>query len=421
MGYSTETEGTLMDSYEMVKDSILHSKKVNLFGWGITNPQLIGGQWGTHFGLHIEDKALWAMNMLVYGRPKNWIIAPPSECFALEKKVQEEILPEIQNKTTIGRSNLGPCTQFLRHKTLFLTPKYLSKAKIKFHRVTQRENQMIVVFPGAYHQGYNLGPNIAESVNFGTEEWLQWGKHATECGCGRNKEPFSMDPFVKEFQGDAVFEMWKKDRDPLPHPEWPEWRQNYYREIGCPKLAKALHQQEKNVKELLREKDEWVKAIDEEEREKRRIEKQKDAISSKYKACKEKMEILKKVKADMKSAMSEGKEKMRLETKKIETLEKEKEDLVQKAEALVEIEKEMDVMSDELKSWKKKAEDLEEGKKDMESALSKEKENVRLEKEKVENLLKENEDLVQETEELDKIKKEMDIMLNELKSWKKKK
>jgi len=36
----------------------------------------------------------------------------------------------------------------------------------------------MVTFPYGYHSGFNLGFNIAESTNFASERWIEFGKRA---------------------------------------------------------------------------------------------------------------------------------------------------------------------------------------------------------------------------------------------------
>jgi len=38
----------------------------------------------------------------------------------------------------------------------------------------------MITFPYGYHSGYNHGFNCAESTNFGTERWIEYGKRCLQ-------------------------------------------------------------------------------------------------------------------------------------------------------------------------------------------------------------------------------------------------
>jgi hypothetical protein len=59
----------------------------------------------------------------------------------------------------------------------------VASQKIPVYKVVQHAHEIIITFPGAYHQGYNTGFNLAESVNFATESWLEFAKRAGFCEC----------------------------------------------------------------------------------------------------------------------------------------------------------------------------------------------------------------------------------------------
>lgn len=46
-------------------------------------------------------------------------------------------------------------------------------------QVIQEAGQFIVTFPFGYHAGFNHGFNCAESTNFATQRWIDYGKRAT--------------------------------------------------------------------------------------------------------------------------------------------------------------------------------------------------------------------------------------------------
>jgi hypothetical protein len=71
----------------------------------------------------------------------------------------------------------------MRHKTFQLSPKFLSHHSIPYRKIVHREGEFMITFPYAYHAGFNLGYNCAESTNFAIERWIEIGRQAKSCEC----------------------------------------------------------------------------------------------------------------------------------------------------------------------------------------------------------------------------------------------
>lgn len=105
--------------------------------------------------------------------------------------------------------------------------------------MTQEAGQFIVTFPFGYHAGFNHGFNCAESTNFATQRWIDYGKQATlvgphvfletakcpavvwvqpvivislQCSCRQDMVKISMDVFVHKYQPDR-YKLWKAGKD----------------------------------------------------------------------------------------------------------------------------------------------------------------------------------------------------------------
>ena len=78
----------------------------------------------------------------------------------------------------------------------------------------------MITFPFGYHAGFNHGYNCAESTNFASPRWVEYGKRATQCACRPDMVKISMDTFVHRFQPEK-YDLWLAGKDIGCHPEIP--------------------------------------------------------------------------------------------------------------------------------------------------------------------------------------------------------
>lgn len=183
---------------------------------GVNTAYLYFGMWKTTFAWHTEDMDLYSINYLHFGAPKTWYGIPPEHGRRLER---------LANGFFPG--NCKSCPAFLRHKMTVISPHVLRKYSIPFNKITQVEGEIMITFPYGYHAGFNHGFNCAESTNFASPRWVEYGKRASQCMCRPDNVKISMDTFVKRFQPDR-YELWLQGKDIGPHPEDP------YRQTAAP-------------------------------------------------------------------------------------------------------------------------------------------------------------------------------------------
>ncbi|CAI5736989.1 unnamed protein product [Hyaloperonospora brassicae] len=134
-----------------------------------------------------EDMDLYSINYLHTGKPKFWYGVPPDSGPQLERAAQS-MFPEKHHQ----------CHQFLRHKTSLISPARLKEFGVPFYRAYQKPGEFVITFPSTYHQGFNLGYNIAEAVNFAMLHWIPYGLKAKVCKCLPDSVRIDMDSFLTQ-------------------------------------------------------------------------------------------------------------------------------------------------------------------------------------------------------------------------------
>lgn len=194
---------------------------------GITSSMLYFGTARSCFAWHTEDMELFSVNYLHCGAPKMWYAVPPAFASRLESLA----------KASYEQSN--HCREFMRHKNVLLSPKQLRKVGISYVRMLHHPREFVVTFPRCYHMGFNTGFNIAESTNFATDFWLDYGRQARFCKCESWTLRFDIDSFVHRVRklnpdslhsiprpGDLIIICWKDSGEFLVRVQGKAWGKN---------------------------------------------------------------------------------------------------------------------------------------------------------------------------------------------------
>jgi len=72
------------------------------------------------------------------------------------------------------------CPAFLRHKMSIISPSTLKKYSIPYDTIVQEAGEIMITFPYGYHAGFNHGFNCAESTNFASRRWIEYGKRCLQ-------------------------------------------------------------------------------------------------------------------------------------------------------------------------------------------------------------------------------------------------
>ncbi|XP_044801044.2 lysine-specific demethylase 4A isoform X4 [Bubalus bubalis] len=178
--------------------------------------QLVTGQSGLFTQYNIQKKAMTVREFRKIANSDKYSV-PPEHGKRLERLAKGFFPGSAQS-----------CEAFLRHKMTLISPLMLKKYGIPFDKVTQEAGEFMITFPYGYHAGFNHGFNCAESTNFATRRWIEYGKQAVLCSCRKDMVKISMDVFVRKFQPER-YKLWKAGKDStvidhtLPTPEAAEF------------------------------------------------------------------------------------------------------------------------------------------------------------------------------------------------------
>ena len=170
---------------------------------GVNTAYLYLGMWKATFAWHLEDVDLYSINYIHFGAPKQWYSISQEDARRFEAAMRSVWPTDSKN-----------CDQFLRHKTYLISPQLLqSQYNIRVNRLVHYEGEFVITFPYGYHSGYNLGYNCAESVNFATESWLDFGKVARKCNCEADSVWVDVHTIERKLRGEPTPEYYEETDD----------------------------------------------------------------------------------------------------------------------------------------------------------------------------------------------------------------
>ncbi|KAF2167999.1 hypothetical protein M409DRAFT_65563 [Zasmidium cellare ATCC 36951] len=170
---------------------------------GVNTAYLYMGMWKATFAWHLEDVDLYSINYIHFGAPKQWYSISQEDARKFERAMKQ-IWP-VDSKN---------CDQFLRHKTYLISPDVLQKQYgVKVNKLVHYEGEFVITFPYGYHSGYNIGYNCAESVNFATESWLEFGRIARKCNCEADNVWVDVGEIERKLRGEPTPEYYEETDD----------------------------------------------------------------------------------------------------------------------------------------------------------------------------------------------------------------
>ncbi|PON62645.1 JmjC- JMjN-domain containing protein [Parasponia andersonii] len=117
----------------------------------------------------VEEHHLYSLSYLHMGAPKIWYGIPGKYSVTFGEALKNSFNDMFGNQHE------------LHHRLVKkLLPFALNSEGIPVFRCIQNPGELILVFPGAYHSGFDCGFNCSETANFAPLDWLPHGQNAVE-------------------------------------------------------------------------------------------------------------------------------------------------------------------------------------------------------------------------------------------------
>jgi hypothetical protein len=204
--YAADMPGTLFDDEEETWNVAKLENILDVLGTkvpGVNTAYLYLGMWKATFAWHLEDVDLYSINYIHFGAPKQWYSISQEDARRFEKAMRQAWPADSKN-----------CDQFLRHKTYLISPDVLQKQYgVKVNKLVHYEGEFVITYPYGYHSGYNIGYNCAESVNFATESWLEYGRIARKCNCEADNVWVDVAEIERKMRGEPTPEYYEETDD----------------------------------------------------------------------------------------------------------------------------------------------------------------------------------------------------------------
>lgn len=163
--------------------------------YGINEPVFnVSGKPGTMFCMQIGRYAGYSMEILHRGAPKCWTVVKPSHHNRLEDRVRKLLYSSKMRDDPLA-PGVPLCSQFVRHRPVYVPQETLTKHKIDYTKIVQHQGEMIIIFPWAYHQGYDTGPSISEAMMYASDRWKVFNRQNCYQDCNSHCGETSVNHF----------------------------------------------------------------------------------------------------------------------------------------------------------------------------------------------------------------------------------